>query len=454
MFLTLEVVGANGQGLGEGRCKTIGVEGMQIGRSPDNGWVINDPYISRVHARISHQNGAFYVEGLGRNPLAINHVSNFVSNHHPQLLKFADRFFLDQYEIVVTSVPEPVPQRVNAVPGLQSLQIPDALAVNGGSLDPLVALKVGSAASASKPMSANSDIGNGLDIHFAAPRAVATAPRIPETWNRTGLVAVDRQFSNEGSAVKQVSSQQQSSTSVVTAKSDAEQEIEKLDPTRSAMKPASGNVQPRAANTRSPPQPVAEPSRALSIDRSRFQPEVADDFGSVFRVVTQGVMEVLRARAQIKSEMRMSMTHIQPLENNPLKFSPNVEAALKAMLVERDDAWLPMTRAFEEAFADIRRHQIALLHGMRSAFEAMLEQFDPEHLQEELERIDKHSGRLLKVGSKARFKEFYAERFTQLSRDRDDGFKGLFEQHFTRAYEEQMTQFKVSEAAGTHTADI
>src|SRR5437868_6521495 len=164
MLLTLEVISANGDMLGGNRRKTVGPEGAQIGRSKECDWVINDQYISRIHARVRYVNGAFYIEGVGRNPLAFNDPEQTIPNNEPRLLRSGDRFFLDQYESQ-TSVssgaaaggyassaaspaqiigdpfaiestlrsPSPVPQSWDA-------GIVDAQADDAASLDPLAAL--------------------------------------------------------------------------------------------------------------------------------------------------------------------------------------------------------------------------------------------------------------------------------------------------------------------------
>ena len=131
-----------------------------------------------------------------------------------------------------------------------------------------------------------------------------------------------------------------------------------------------------------------------------MSPELAKELGQVLRIVVQGLMEVLQSRAEIKSQLRMNMTRMQAAENNPLKFSPNVEAALHTLLVERNRGYLPTTRAFEEALSDIRNHQIAVLQGIRTAFNSMLEHFDPERLSEEFDSKAKRGSALRKLGAK------------------------------------------------------
>ena len=115
-------------------------------------------------------------------------------------------------------------------------------------------------------------------------------------------------------------------------------------------------------------------------------PELARSFGQILRVVVGGVMDILQARQRIKSEFRMGMTTFKPADNNPLKFSANVDDALHNLLVKRNAAYLGPVEAFEDAFDDVRNHQMAMLAGVRVAFEAMLAEFDPERLQEEFDR--------------------------------------------------------------------
>ena len=97
-------------------------------------------------------------------------------------------------------------------------------------------------------------------------------------------------------------------------------------------------------------------------------------------------MDVLQARQRIKEEFRMRQTVFRPADNNPLKFSANVDDALHNLLVKRNAAYLGPVEAFADAFEDLRDHQLAMLAGMRVAFEAMLAEFDPDRLQEEFDR--------------------------------------------------------------------
>ena len=149
------------------------------------------------------------------------------------------------------------------------------------------------------------------------------------------------------------------------------------------------------------------------LDPASVTPEVARDFGQILRVVVSGVMDVMRSRQQIKDEFRMQGTRVRRIDNNPLKFSADVDDALHNLLVKRNRAYMSPVEAFEDAFADLRNHQIAMLAGMRTAFESMLAEFDPDRLQEEFDR------QLAKglVPAKLRYWDAYRERQQQAAKD-------------------------------------
>jgi type VI secretion system protein ImpI len=169
-----------------------------------------------------------------------------------------------------------------------------------------------------------------------------------------------------------------------------------------------------------------------------MSPQMMQDLGKVLRVVVEGVMDVLRARAEIKSQFRLPLTRIQSADNNPLKHSPNVESALHTLLVQKNPGFLSAVQAFEDAFADIRNHQMAMLEGVRVAFESMLESFDPKELEKGFERAAKRG-----FGSaKSKYWDLYVDRFAQLGGDADDTFRRLFGDAFGEAYEKQLERLK------------
>jgi type VI secretion system FHA domain protein len=194
---------------------------------------------------------------------------------------------------------------------------------------------------------------------------------------------------------------------------------------------------------------------SAGLERAPVTLEFARSLGEIFRVVVTGVMDVLRARQQIKDEFRMRMTQFRVADNNPLKFSANVDDALHNLLVKRNAAYLEPVEAFEDAFDDLRDHQIAMLAGMRVAFEAMLGEFNPEGLQKDFDRQLKRSA-LLGVTAKMRYWDLYRERQEAMAKDPEATFRRLFGEEFAKAYEEQLKRLKAerrARAAGTPPQD-
>lgn len=162
----------------------------------------------------------------------------------------------------------------------------------------------------------------------------------------------------------------------------------------------------------------------------------------VLREAVARLVYMLRARSSIKNELRLERTMIQPVENNPLKFALTEKDALRYLFGERSGAYLSGQRAVEEAFADIEHHQLALLAGMRAAYEKMLQRFAPDALE-------KHFGDAVQVGllgnKKSRLWDAYTQYFDKLRQDPEASFNTLFGNAFADAYEDQINQMKSSQ---------
>jgi len=177
-------------------------------------------------------------------------------------------------------------------------------------------------------------------------------------------------------------------------------------------------------------------------------PELASELGQILRVVVSGVMDVLKARQRTKDEFGLGMTTFKRVDNNPLKFSADVDHALQNLFAKKPNAaYLGPVEAFEDAFEDMRNHQIAMLVGVRVAFEAMLSEFHPDHLQEQFDRQLK-KGVLVSMPAKLRYWELYRDWIHDMVRDADTSFRELFGDEFARAYEEQLKRLKAQGRAG------
>lgn len=205
---------------------------------------------------------------------------------------------------------------------------------------------------------------------------------------------------------------------------------------------------PASPSAVSGPDPLALILEGAGLKDAPVTPELARNFGQILRIVVSGVMDVLHARQGIKEEFRMRQTMFRPADNNPLKFSANVDDALHNLLVKKNPAYLGAVDAFGDAFDDLRDHQIAMLAGMRVAFEHLLSAFDPERLQREFED-SAAKGAFPLMPTKMRYWDLFIDKRRDMVRDPESAFAELFGAEFARAYEEQFRQLKAQRGRKT-----
>jgi FHA domain-containing protein len=166
-------------------------------------------------------------------------------------------------------------------------------------------------------------------------------------------------------------------------------------------------------------------------------PEFMEHIGKVVREAAHGTIELLLARAVTKREVRAEMTMIVSKNNNPLKFSPDVNFALMQLIAPQGAGFMPPVEAMRDAYDDLRAHQIGFMAGMRGALTGVLGRFKPEDLEARLS--DKSFlDSVLPGGRKAKLWDLYEQRFAEISREAEDNFHTFFGREFLKAYEEQL----------------
>ncbi len=164
--------------------------------------------------------------------------------------------------------------------------------------------------------------------------------------------------------------------------------------------------------------------------------EINETVGHLMRETMQGMMRVLKFRKKIKEEFRINVTTIQSVENNPLKFSANIDDAMENMFIKENNAYKSPVDAVKEGFQGIAEHQVAVIAGMQAAFRGMIERFDPNNLESRFEKYKSSS--LLSLGQKSKRWSAYKQYHQGLIDNLDDSFQHLFGYDFVQAYEDQM----------------
>jgi type VI secretion system protein ImpI len=167
---------------------------------------------------------------------------------------------------------------------------------------------------------------------------------------------------------------------------------------------------------------------------ARDPAQLAEELGRLVRLVTENLQQLLNARLQAKRIARVSnQTSIEALNNNPLKFSPSSDDALRIMFGPPTTSYLDARHALEEAFGDLKEHQLRSYSAMQQAIAMMVADLDPQAIDDATEADRGISG---VIGSrKARLWDAYVARWQAITRGRSDGLVDVFMQYFAEQYD-------------------
>ncbi len=446
MLLTLRILSYRNQPVPGGGAARFAAAGGSLGRGADNDLVLDDPgkYISRVHAKVSLRDGAFYLEDVGSNASVIN--DRPLGKGRESALGHGDRVVIGDYllqavleEEVASAVP---PAPVNNVD--LPLFVPPPVAVQAP-------LPLFEPAAMSPPP--------------------APPPRFPDALAGASILDVGApdQFGADPLGLNQFAQ--------APAKPAHAADSDHVSPELAAFsmpRPAAfaipqdynplADLFPQAAPVAAPERPAAPTAaeddgevmaallRGLGLPElklTRAGAEVAETVGAMLREATAGTIDVLMARALTKKESRIEMTMLAVRANNPLKFFPNADGALTQMLTNSMAGYLPPVQAMASAFDDLRAHELAVIAGMRAALAAVLHRFDPQQIERRLAEptvMDK----MLSASRKAKLWDRMVDVYGEIAREADDDLQHLYGEKFSEAYEEQVARLRQAKAERNH----
>ena len=163
--------------------------------------------------------------------------------------------------------------------------------------------------------------------------------------------------------------------------------------------------------------------------------EVADQVGTAMRLMVENMMQLLNARLQAKRLARSSNhTMIQAIDNNPLKFAPTPEEALKVMFGPPTRSYLDARRAIEQGFADLKIHQIKTYSAMQHALTKLMTGLDPQSIDRD---TDAERGiAALMTSRKAKLWDAYVARWQGTARREGGGMVDAFMLLFAEFYDQ------------------
>lgn len=156
--------------------------------------------------------------------------------------------------------------------------------------------------------------------------------------------------------------------------------------------------------------------------------------GRRFRAMTEGLVHLLRTRAEEKQKVRVAQTIIGAANVNPLKFAVGGDDAVSALVSERGAGYLDPDAAISESYRDLADHQVRTWSALQVALRQMIDRFDPEEIEREMEDTGL-IGTLMAGGRRSKLWELYQERYKDIARSAEERFLGEVGADFRDAYE-------------------
>lgn len=267
----------------------------------------------------------------------------------------------------------------------------------------------------------------------AAPPSSATPPTNLSTTAQHQKLSVDAEYADIFNAASHAAPQSSASSPVAPA--SAASLFAKSSP---GAAPSPAIATPKPATTSLDTQRVK--SLLLSgvdIPAESATPELNDTLTQILRECLHGLLELQQQREAMKESFRLSVTKFKAAENNPLRFSANVEDALYNLLVKRNPAYLAPADAVSSSFKDAQWHQLAMQSAINSAFFNAMQQFDPQRFDTAAEKKRSWFGSKDNAAWRS-----YNQQYTELRKQADGGFMALFGTAFAHAYQAELDRLR------------
>jgi type VI secretion system protein len=403
---------------------------MAIGRSSENDWVLPDPerLVSSQHCVIQYKDGRYYLTDNSTNGVELVNAGIRMRRGNSEPLQDGELIRIGDYEIQarIDFNVQAIESQAFAGDSPNSFESLMGAVANTPKATPAIAPQFQGASS----MDTLPDL-----FDFLSPAAV------PPPTLADHVPSEQHDFRPPAPVVAPLVEPAGASAAVIPEDWDLLGDV----PPRAPIIAAPPVVEPVLPVAETPPQPDLLQAflRGAGLDALRLDNAAAsaqmESIGRSYRLMVEGLIDVLRARASLKGEFRMQQTMIQPAENNPLKFAPNADEALLLLLRHGNQAFMAPDVAVRESFDDLRAHQLAVMAGVEAAIKHLLARFEPAQLEE---RMGKPGGlsSLFNGSRQAQYWQQFTELYSNISREAQEDFQDLFGREFSRAYEEHSAR--------------
>ena len=454
MPLTLQIVSREKSVMGEDAILTVGKEGATIGRSAKNDWVLPDKnrYVSSRHATVDYQAGAYYLIDTSTNGVFVNESETPVGAGNPQRLFNGDRLAIGDYEITVEVVED---DELDSIEELISSVVLDTVAEEDSVDSPMMleenALTGARSLNArlfdetdaafSDTVTSDSGAASSNVIQLGGDNGPRAEVRMPAATPRPAPEPAPAEPAESSGGELEIELQDISDAIMVDTSPEvpaAKQSVARSAKPARAQDPEPSML-PGGHRLSGDAGAQLEFMRGLGMSLAELgNPDVAElmhNAGQALREFIIGTMDLLQTRASLKNAFRLEQTTISAGTNNPLKFSANVNDAIRNLLANKSRQYAPTVETVRGVCRDIKVHEEATSHAARAAFDEFVERLEPEELAQRFDASLKR-GAMFSSGRKAKYWDLYAELYEVITQRNQGQFPHTFTEDFVRAYEE------------------
>jgi type VI secretion system protein ImpI len=440
MALTLRI--DNETSLPDGGPLSIAIQGkrgIDIGRDSHLDWTLPDPtrFISGKHCEIRYKDGAYWLHDVSTNGTFLNGANHRMQA--PHRLRNGDRFVVGKYIVAVTA-DEAASQSDSASASARPVDYQELWANQGEIAPPIDSKQLRPPAEFSPPVRSDfldwaADVPNPVKVP-APPRPPGRGaepnadPDMGWALGRPSYVPVPPPASPPMPTPRRPA-RGEKADSLWDDESPTEEDIPPGVPGSPAFASSAGAVGSSEAFLRQLAKSAGLPEDLL---RQKDPAELAAQLGSMLRIVTENLMQLLSARAQTKRLARSSShTMVRAIDNNPLKFAPSAEEALRIMFGPTTRSYLNTQRAVEQSFEDLKSHQIKTYSAMQHALSMLMGDLAPQAIEQATE--DDRGIASLLTSRKAKLWEAYVARWQAKVGQGDGGPIEAFMLYFAEYYD-------------------
>ena len=457
-----------------------GRSGIDIGRHQHLDWTLPDPdrTISGKHCEIRYHDGAYWLHDLSRNGTFVNGSDRRL--HEPHRLRNGDRLEIGRYLIAVSldedEPPAVAERRVDSRPEMHEIwgEVGDAAPpirpaelrppppVSGGHADFLDwAIDV--------PELERPEPAFRPEPSFPPEPALRLERQPPDPPVRPALDVPPKQLYRNGETsgsappvpdVTEGAGDEDSPFAIRSPSADAwgrDQDRGGSGPHPLPAFEPSGRLEgarpppemPRAEGLRVGGMPDASSPSSVDPDMKRrlargagIPPEIlatrdpgelAEELGALLHLIVENLKQLLIARSESRRLARGAReTMVQAFDNNPIKFSPTAEDALRIMLGPPTKGYLDAQQTLRQSFDDLKSHQLMTYSAMQQAVAMLVENFDPKNIEKS---VEPNHGLGAVIGSrKARLWDAYVARWEASTALHDNGLVDAFMTYFAECY--------------------